>query len=134
MVGYKLSGMDKSTSAMIAGIALGITIVADSTMRDRSFDSRLEDLEQQCRQENVAIERAPGDDFELTCSRHELWNLKGGGVQGQIAKANHDQAWWRSVLPLGFVVPVVMGIPWAWYFLLRRIRELRDVLAGNHPS
>jgi hypothetical protein len=54
------------------------------------------------------------------------------GIQARFAAENRrlsDYERWPYVLAAR--VLAFSGVPWAWYFLLRRIRELRDAIIGK---
>lgn len=54
------------------------------------------------------------------------------GIQARLATEDRrlsDYERWPYVLAAG--VLAFSGVPWAWYFLLRRIRELRDAIIGK---
>ena len=54
------------------------------------------------------------------------------GVQAEIVTTQRAiWRWERWPYAAATLVALLSGLPWAWYFLLRRIRELRDVIAGK---
>jgi hypothetical protein len=70
---------------------------------------------------------------KLQCDPVEL--AKSGdhvGIQGQLAVAQLD-VWRWSDWPLiaGVAIVLVCSVPWLWYFVLRRIRELREAITGK---
>jgi len=52
------------------------------------------------------------------------------GIQGELAVARRSFA---SDWPVAGSAAIVLlcALPWAWYFLLRRIRELREAIVGR---
>ena len=58
------------------------------------------------------------------------------GIHGEVVEA-HRAVTASKLLPvrqIAFVVFVLGALPWAWYFLLRRIAELRAAISGNPPT
>jgi hypothetical protein len=92
---------------------------------------------------NLEVECAKKDQREITTSFTPICDVKTlieleresdglGGTQALIVTTHrHLQKakTWPYLLSIG--VLVLTGLPWAWYFLLRRIRELRNAIAGK---
>jgi hypothetical protein len=60
--------------------------------------------------------------------------VKGQGVQAKLVSAYHDLRSQESSARFFLIAAVIVGVsalPWLWYFLLRKIRELEDVIAGK---
>jgi hypothetical protein len=70
---------------------------------------------------------------KATCDPVELAKSDGyTGVQGQLAAAERDVLRWANWPQIsGIAVSLMCCFPWLWYFFLRRIRELREAIAGK---
>ena len=54
------------------------------------------------------------------------------GIQGELGSAQRALDFTRDwPLWLGAALAAVLGLPWFWYFLLKRIKELRQALIGE---
>ncbi len=79
-----------------------------------------------------------GWDFRLMCNVFEIDEVRDKGeplvgVQKEIADLlnegrNRAPYLWYAVAAFFFVL---CALPYLWYFLLRRLREVRDALAGE---
>jgi hypothetical protein len=58
------------------------------------------------------------------------------GIYAELLEADRTLAASRSwhTGPVAFVVLCLSALPWAWYFLLRRIAELRSAIGGDPPQ
>lgn len=72
----------------------------------------------------------------LVCDASTLARLGNNvGIQADIVKAH-----WAAIASRDWPIPAalfVLGVsvlPWLWYFLLRRIAELRAAIVGNPPK
>jgi hypothetical protein len=53
-------------------------------------------------------------------------------VQDKILEAQRgSNSWLERTLTLAIVVTLMSAIPYIWYFLLRRVREVRDAVVGK---
>ena len=54
------------------------------------------------------------------------------GLQAEILETRHKgESWLDNALTLAGIIALLSAVPYAWYFLLRRIREVRDTVAGK---
>lgn len=54
------------------------------------------------------------------------------GLQAEIFEARRGgESWLESALTFASIVTLLSAVPCAWYFLLRRVRELRDAVCGK---
>jgi hypothetical protein len=71
---------------------------------------------------------------EMICDAEELQDVKAVGLQAAIVEAHRatlgSQHWPLSV---ALILLCLAAVPWLWYFLLRRIAELRSAIAGKPP-
>jgi hypothetical protein len=109
-------------------------------MNVRRLDRRLSQLQATCREEGKREREKPefkDIDFELTCDPIELASLKEDsvGVQGEIVTARRQLTSWEDrrewLGPVALAMMLIGALPMAWYFLLRRIRELSDAITGK---
>jgi hypothetical protein len=71
------------------------------------------------------------------CDAHSLLadNIGWNGLRGEILDAHAAAAASRSWSKLAAPTIAVLGaLPWTWYFLLRRVAELRAAIGGQPPS
>ena len=125
--------MARSTTTLIAGLTVGGLLVAVGSMRSQQLNDRLDALLLECQQENERIQQRSdpaGIRFELDCSRY-LSDPSAPGVQGKIAEAYAAYSWWDSAILVGVLLALLLAVPWSWYFLLRRLGELRQALIGR---
>lgn len=80
-------------------------------------------------------ERNPFEQFDDVCDAGELYRTPNPiGLQGKIADAYSDSMHATSLTsPVATAIGVLSVIPWLWYFLLRRIVELREAIGGKTP-
>ena len=69
----------------------------------------------------------------MTCDPVELARSEGySGIKGQLAAAERNVLRWANGSRISAIaIPLVCSLPWLWYFFLRRIRELREAIAGK---
>jgi hypothetical protein len=71
---------------------------------------------------------------ELICDVGELQGPKFVGLQATMVSAHRatlGSSQWP--VPLALILLSVGSVPWFWYFLLRRIAELRSAIGGKPP-
>jgi hypothetical protein len=76
----------------------------------------------------------------LVCDPKELANISsnpGNGIRKEMAVKEtalyNEQQYYPMQLPylIALAIGLIAGLPWSWYFLLRRIRELSDAIRGK---
>lgn len=122
--------MDKLTNLMVSGATVAAIIASAGAFNTHRLESRIHDLESAC----ISIPEAKKEiDFRPICDAASLASLNNlTGVQAEIVatqRAISDSSGWPYIL--AGLIFVLTGLPWAWYFLLRRIRELRDAILGR---
>lgn len=122
--------MDKHTKLAVAGVAIAALIAGAGAAYTHRLESRLVTLQTECQRLSPEERKLS---FRAIC---DVWSLRGTGeLQGTQAEivAAHDSIAaigdWPYIVALA--VLVALALPWAWYFVLRRIRELRDAIAGK---
>lgn len=118
---------------LLAGIGCATIISVASYANIQRLESKLGRLEAQCVEEGEK-DTSEWAEFKLVCEAGELMSsgITSVGIQVQIVKTQEEI--WSSSEWLFFLAALVLllsAIPWAWYFLLRRIRELRDAITGK---
>jgi hypothetical protein len=72
---------------------------------------------------------------ELLCDPKELARSTDNdppGVQGELARAQRQLFRWQEwPTRVGLLIALLCAIPWAWYFVLDRIREFREAIIGR---
>lgn len=126
--------MDKSTKIFLGGVICAAIIAAVGFANTHRLESKVRNLEAECVEEDKRENKLkPGESGWMTICDAESLGLEGYvGIQARLAAAKRevsDSERWPYVLAAG--VLVFSGVPWAWYFLLRRIRELRDAISGK---
>jgi hypothetical protein len=121
------------TSALCAGVG-----ISRASFYRRH---RVTQLQTACRDESKRISEKPEYKvlgFKLICDATELAASKDAdppGAQGELARAQRQRLHWEALgerlTQAGILTIVVGSLPVAWYFLLRRIRELSGVIAGR---
>lgn len=74
---------------------------------------------------------APG---KMVCDPDELSDVSTTGIQEKLVNAQRaaqaSQSW---PIPASLILIGIGSAPWLWYFLLRRIAELRSAISGKPP-
>jgi hypothetical protein len=129
--------MDKPTKILLGGIVCAGMIASGQMFYNRSLENKVNQLKAECIAEDMAErEKTPGKG-QTVCDAEELEGVvevKGQGVQAKLVYAYRDLQREKSSSRFFLFAAVVVGVsalPWLWYFLLRRIRELRDVIVGK---
>lgn len=101
-------------------------------------NSQLSSLVEKCKAEMVQAPKGPWLDYQkdpLVCDPDVLSKLgvdDAVGIQKEIVVSlSKSGRTFDNAKVIALIVFVLFGIPFAWYFLLRRIRELRDAVAGK---
>jgi hypothetical protein len=130
--------MDKPTRLLSAGILTGLFLIGLGAANDYRLEQNVEELVNKCLSERQRESKAPGTPGAfggiLVCEPQDL--AKGDhlapGVQGELARAqrllNARSNW---LYFLGASIAAVLALPWGWYFLLNRIKELREAVIGK---
>jgi hypothetical protein len=133
--------MNKSLRLLLIGLGLAITILGIGAIGAHQSKSRIALLVGECQAE---AKKPRPDGFELDCDPIGLLRTDNGernkygykampGIQGSIALAQRRLGIWENI-PFPFVAAITLiflGLPWAWYFILARVKELREALVGK---
>lgn len=127
-----------TTKILIGAILVSGALVAYGSWRVDEASERLRSATAACEQTNERSKaaRTPAGYLEMDCNGFSLaYEAKLVGVQGEIQEAWHDLNFSNDLYPmLGLAVAVIGAIPWLWYFLLRRVAELRKAASGDAPE
>ncbi len=123
--------MTISTKLLIGGASLAALIFLAGVAGSEWSKSRVSVLIEECKVE-------PPDTFGglMVC---DLPTLQLGrrsdlvGVQAEIVNADRNVSFYFELgTVLALVVLALSTVPFGWYFLLDRLREVRDALTGKH--
>ena len=128
--------MDRPTKALIIGILAGVLVVGAGFLNVTRLERGVDRLSTQCRsqaQREKEVPNPPGWGGVLVCDAPTLVQLEGQhahpGIQGEIVAAHQKLVRAKQwPVPIGLAIAVALTLPWAWYFLLNRIRELRNAV------
>jgi len=133
--------MNKPSTVLLGGAICSALIVGARFANTYRLESIVRQLEAQCVEEAKRDISTPR--WVSVCKAGELIKARelvklesttfsSEGTQAQIVAAQHNlrnsEDW---PFALAAIVFIISAVPWGWYFLLRRIRELRDAIAGK---
>lgn len=133
--------LEKPTKLLLYGIVLGIVVLVTGFAVSYYYSSLADDLVTECKNENKkpTLAGAPswGKD-PLLCNLHELESTVTGsnhglvGVQAKMVETHRLVDSWRSrANMLSAVLVGIFALPYGWYFLLHRIKELSNAIFGK---
>ncbi len=133
--------MDRPTKLALTGAALAVALVSLGWVRSLTLEAELREAQAACEREAAATRVASGvfsgrlicEPDILTRDLYAVDYKKPPGVQGRLVDAQRA-VWSESLGPYafgGFTIFVLLAMPWLWYFLLRRLRELSDAIKGK---
>lgn len=143
--------MRRSTQILLVGLGLSLLIGGWAYLLERHKDNVLAAAVERCHSEDKANRTKADQDLKargkqnsnpyddlpedaMVCLPSDLQSLPGlTGLQAEIVAANaasfNSEPWiYRACLLFA-----ISAIPWTWYFLLRRIAELRSAISGKPP-
>jgi hypothetical protein len=115
---------------LAAGVSISILIGVAATVMSQHRQQALENLVTQCLSENEQIKGKLSGVFR-ECDPYALpsgMTDRHAGVQAKIVAANQTQVDASHWIRFSLVLAGVSGVPWLWYFLLRRLAEVRAAL------
>lgn len=129
--------MKRSTSILVGGLSLAALVAGASAFVRHQHSTREAGLIAACERESNSSSADPFPG-KLVCDPTELGSLIADsphvGVQAEIVAAHEAVQGAEEWNIIAALMAVVSAVPWAWYFLLRRISELRSAVAGNPPA
>ena len=127
------------TKIVALGVVLAALVIGGGKLNSHRIELKLRDLQADChaeaRQEDAMSPKSTGGHWETICDPEELEDLslkETVGIQAQQLTALRElQASESWPIPTAIGVLFFSALPWVWYFLLRRIRELHDAITGK---
>lgn len=132
--------MDRITKVLLGGVAIAALVVGIGYAASIRAYSHVSDLVAQCETENARTTTSKAkfgwQDAPLICDpeilRTTSRNSPSVGIQAQIINNQRKgERWLEQATVIAIGVLVFSAIPYAWYFLLRRVRELHDAIVGK---
>lgn len=128
--------MDRPTKYLVAGATIATVIFIAGYVMSVYETSQVTSLLEKCKAETSQAPKGPWLNYQkapLVCDPATLAELGVNdlvGVQKEIAVARSDVKWtFANAIMVAAIVFGLFATPYAWYFLLRRIRELRDAIS-----
>lgn len=128
--------MSKQAKIFFIGVVVGFIVLAVGYALDRRDQSALDELVAKCKTETIEAPKGPWLKYQvapLVCEPSELIKYtKLVGVQQEIVQSYWERGnsfFWSQVLAV--LLLGVFALPYAWYFLLRRVRELVKAITGK---
>jgi len=128
--------MSKPAKIFFLGVVVGLIVLAVGYTLDKREQSALDSLIAKCKTETMGAPKGPWQKFQdvpLVCEPAELLIYPDIiGVQKEVRQSylgRGDYFFWSQLLAV--LVLGVFALPYAWYFLMRRIRELVEAITGK---
>lgn len=124
--------MKQANKIFLSGAICAVIVASGQFVYNSWLEHDVRQLEIDC------IREGKQERFPLLCDGEEIEKLQSHGpavgIQAKLLAAHRELRQARfnpDFLTIAFVVFTVSAVPWLWYFLLRRLRELRNVIAGS---
>ena len=137
MVGQKMNRPEKPTIIFLVGVLLAALVFGAGKANTLRVESNLRELQDKCIEEGNQETLAKSFGGVLVCDPVALVSLDDGrelsrNIQTQLAATQRElkesESW---SVPAAVVILLLSCLPWAWYFLLRRVKELREAIMGK---
>jgi hypothetical protein len=123
--------MDRQTKYLLVGTTLAVLILTGGYATSVYDNSQLSSLVEKCKSEAAQAPNGKG----LVCDPNILTKLVGdddAGIQKQIVESlSTSGRSFNDAKVIALFVFLLFSSPYAWYFLLRRLREVRDAVTGK---
>ena len=121
---------------LVAGAVICGLVVGVGQLRVLQLQDHLREFRAKCAEESDKTMKESELDFQLLCDPAELRRMQtdrpAPGIQGQLVDTQRSLNRWQQIpIFIGLGVLVFLGLPYCWYFVLRRIRELREAIIGK---
>ena len=133
--------LEGPTKLLLFGVVVSIAVLMTGYAVNQYYSNLVNDLITECKDENKKPRPTDAPDWAkapLVCDLHKLDPTTTGsddslvGVQAKIVETHrHADTWLSRAYMFSAVLMGIFAIPYSWYFLLRRIRELRDAVLGK---
>lgn len=128
--------MDRSTRILIGAALAALLTLGIGFAGSKYSEKELKNLIQTCEAEGErsrATAKHKWQQGPLICDPETLKSLGDNtGLQAQIVDTQQKaHTWLRKSRLLALLIVGIGALPYAWYFLLRRLRELRAAAAGK---
>lgn len=128
---------ERPTLILLGGVILSSLIFGAGKANHYRLESKLHDLQATCVEEgkrNTLTTSSGGvyrcDAIDLFLEEKEDEPYK--GIQAEILKTQRQKVEAESwSVPAAEITLFLSAFPWVWYFLLRRIKELREAIVGK---
>lgn len=130
--------MSKPIKLFFLGVTIGLLALGVGYISSQRNVSKLNELVEKCNAEVMQAPQGPWLNWQkapLVCDPSELYSVRTNelkGIQKEIAEfdLSRNDLFEASKIIAIFSV-IVFSLPYIWYFFLRRVRELRDVISGK---
>ncbi len=126
--------LDGPAKALIVGLVAGGLLFAGGGLNIQRLQRQVTATRATCEEESKTSDFAALGG-ELICDPSDLAfssTPDPPGVQGELARTQRRLRWWQDVtIPASLIIVIPCALPWTWYFLLRRLRELREAIIGR---
>jgi hypothetical protein len=128
--------MSKPAKIFLLGVVVGVIVLMVGYALDKRQQDSLESLVAKCKTETMEAPKGPWEKYQeapLVCEPSELVIYPDViGVQKDVRQSylgRGDYLFWSQLLAMALLG--VFALPYAWYFLLRRVRELVKAITGK---
>jgi hypothetical protein len=123
----------RSTWILLGGISAAVVVLAAGQMNTHRLKGQAERVHaaRVACITGVPIEALDKPDVVATLEKAEDDCLKNVGTAPDPETIGRSERWSRVAAA---TIAIVSGLPWAWYFLLRRVAELGAAFSGNPPG
>lgn len=131
--------MDKFTKLLAVGIACGFIVASLGLANTYRLERKIENLSAACVAEGQRDRNTPDAPAwkrdSMVCDPKDLAKNTAHippGIQGELVRAQLALDLSRNwPLLLAVAIASALSLPWCWYFLLNRVKELREALIGR---
>lgn len=141
--------MDRTLKILLGGLAIAALVVGVGFAGSIRSSFHITDLVAQCEtetnnppkyQDTESAAKSHGFDFSsmryVGCDpevlRTESRSSPFVGIRAQIIDTlRQGERWFEQAIVIAIGVLILSATPFAWYFLLRRVRELHDAIVGK---
>jgi hypothetical protein len=119
--------MNRPVKIFIVGIVIAAATLCTGRVITWKLHSDRDSLVAECEAESTKT------DNRLVCEPETLMRLgSANGIQAKIAEAQRELTTHSDWSISAAILFAIMGsLPFAWYFFLARVRELRNVIVGK---